>query len=72
MAEAIRVGIVGAGAVGGVVSAMLAEKGYDVELARRHQSQINLGNCVGLEIVGEFGNRTILVPSVPGADAFYY
>ena len=70
MAEAIKIGIVGAGAVGGVISAMLAEKGYDVELARRHKSQINLGNCVGLEVVGEFGNRMILVPSVPGADAF--
>lgn len=70
MAEAIKIGIVGAGAVGGVISAILAEKGYDVELARRHQSQINLGNRVGLEIVGEFGTRTILVPSVAGADAF--
>ncbi len=70
MAEAIKIGIIGAGAVGGVMAAMLAEAGYDVELARRYQSQINLGNHVALEVSGEFGRHTILVPSVAGAGSF--
>ena len=34
----VKIGVVGAGAIGGVVSAMLAEKGYDVEVAKRYNS----------------------------------
>lgn len=68
--DKIKIGIVGAGAVGGVICAMLAEKGYDVEVAKRYNSDINLGGLTGLEITGEFGNRNILVKAVNGVNGF--
>ena len=66
----LKIGIVGAGAVGGVICAMLAEKGYDVEVAKRYNSDIVLDDYIGLEIVGKFGNRNILVKAVNGVDSF--
>ena len=45
----IKIGIVGAGAVGGVIGALLSEKGYDVEVAKRYNSDIVLDNYVNLE-----------------------
>lgn len=68
--EKLKIGIVGAGAVGGVICAMLAEKGYDVEVAKRYNSDIMLDDYTGLEITGLFGNRNILVKAVNGVDAF--
>lgn len=66
----LKIGIVGAGAVGGVICAMLAEKGYDVEVAKRYNSDIVIDDYIGLEIVGKFGNRNILVKAVNGVDSF--
>lgn len=68
--KSIKIGIVGAGAVGGVISAILAENGYDVELAKRYASDIVIDDMVGLEITGQFGNKTVLVPSVNGIESF--
>ena len=68
--DKLKIGIVGAGAVGGVICAMLAEKGYDVEVAKRYNSDIVLDNYTGLEITGAFGNRNILVKAVNGVGGF--
>lgn len=68
--DKIKIGIVGAGAVGGVICAMLSEKGYDVEVAKRYNSEINLDNLTGLEITGAFGERNILVKAVNGVTGF--
>lgn len=66
----IKIGVVGAGAIGGVVSALLAEKGYDVEVAKRYNSDIVLDDYVNLEINGSFGNRNVLVKAVNGVEGF--
>lgn len=66
----VKIGVVGAGAIGGVVSAMLAEKGYDVEVAKRYNSDIVLDDYVNLEISGAFGNRNVLVKAVNGVEGF--
>lgn len=68
--DKLKIGIVGAGAVGGVICAMLAEKGYDVEVAKRYNSDIMLDDYTGLEITGAFGNRNILVKAVNGVNGF--
>lgn len=68
--EKIKIGIVGAGAVGGVISALLSEKGYDVEVAKRYNSDIVLDNYVNLEITGAFGNKNVLVKAVNGVNGF--
>lgn len=66
----IKIGIVGAGAVGGVIGALLSEKGYDVEVAKRYNSDIVLDNYVNLEITGVFGSKNILVKAVNGVNGF--
>ena len=66
----VKIGVVGAGAIGGVISAMLAEKGYDVEVAKRYNSDIVLDDYVNLEVLGSFGNRNILVKAVNGVAGF--
>lgn len=68
--DKIKIGIVGAGAIGGVMCAMLTEKGFDVEVAKRYNSDIVLDDLINLEIVGEFGNRNIFVKAVNGVDGF--
>lgn len=68
--EKIRIGVVGAGAVGGVISTLLAEKGYDVEVAKRYNSDLVLDEYTGIELLGEFGHRHILVKSVNGVKSF--
>lgn len=66
----LKIGVVGSGVVGGVISAMLAKAGFDVELARIYNSQIKLTNNVAIEVVGEFGKHTVLVPSCKGIENF--
>lgn len=68
--DKVKIGVVGAGAVGGVIGAMLAEKGYDVEIAKRYNSTITLDNYTAIEITGLFGNRNTLVKSVNGVTNF--
>ena len=65
-----KIGVVGSGVVGGIISAMLAKAGYDVELARIYNSQIKLTNSVAIDVVGEFGTHTVLVPSCKGIEQF--
>ncbi len=66
----LKIGVVGAGAVGGVISALLAQKGYDVEVAKRYNSDLVLDEYAGIELLGEFGHRHILVKSVNGVKNF--
>ncbi len=68
--EKIKIGIVGAGAVGGVISALLAEKGFDVEVAKRFNSDIVLDEFSAIEIGGEFGSRNVLIKAVNGVSGF--
>lgn len=68
--DKLKIGVVGAGAVGGVISALLSQKGYDVEVAKRYNSDLVLDEYTGIELVGEFGHRHILVKSVNGVKSF--
>lgn len=68
--EKIKIGIVGAGAVGCTVASMLAKASYDVELVKIYKSQLNFPNPVALEISGEFGNHNVLVNTCKGIEKF--
>lgn len=65
-----KIGIVGAGALGCTVSAMLALAGYDVELAKIYKSQLTLPPQPAFEISGEFGEHTAIVNTCKGIDKF--
>lgn len=55
----MRVGIVGAGALGSVFGGLLYEAGTDVVLIRRNREHVNLVREQGLRLDGVSGDRTI-------------
>ena len=63
-----KIGVVGAGALGCTVSAMLALAGYDVELAKIYKSQLTLPKQPAFEVSGEFGEHTAIVNTCNGIE----
>lgn len=64
----LKIGIIGAGAVGGVIATILTEKGYDVEVVLNKKNEFIMDNYVGLDIIGEFGEHSQLVKAVDSVD----
>lgn len=60
----MRVGIVGAGALGSVIGGMLFEAGIDVVLIRRDSEHVNLIKEQGLWLEGVSGDRLLNLPIV--------
>lgn len=60
----IRICIIGAGAIGGIVAGILVRKKYDVTLVVKHPDLAEKIKLTGLEISGECGNFIIPVNSV--------
>ena len=60
----LHIGIVGIGGVGTPIAVLLASKGYDVEVTKKNTDDLMIDNLVNLEINGEFGNKSYLVPCV--------
>ena len=71
MKETLKIGIIGAGKLGRVLATVLSSNGYDVELAARAvKSGIKIENMYCFDIIGDFGDRSHLVPVVKTADKF--
>lgn len=66
MTERVKIGIVGAGAIGGVIATMLAKANYDVEITKPNYGGVVIDNRINIEINGVFGNVNYLVPFVEG------
>lgn len=60
----MRICIIGAGAIGGVVAGLLVRKKYDVSLVCKHRDLAEKIKNTGIEISGECGNFTVPVFSV--------
>jgi 2-dehydropantoate 2-reductase len=58
----MRIGIVGAGALGSVFGALLLEKGVETVLIRRNQSEVDRIREKGLALEGVSGSRVINAP----------
>ena len=58
------IAVVGAGAMGALFGAILAENGLDVVLIDADQEHINAINSGGLQIEGYGGNRNIRIPGI--------
>ena len=63
-----RICVIGAGAIGGVVSAMLARQGYPVRLVTKHHDLAARISDQGIQILGVCGNFTQTIPSVARAE----
>ncbi len=62
----LKIGIIGPGAVGGVLSTLLAHKGFNIELTKKIKSdnEVVIDNTVYFDVTGEFGDFSCLVPYV--------
>jgi 2-dehydropantoate 2-reductase len=60
----MRICIIGAGAIGGVVAGALARKGYELQLVCKHEEWAEKISAQGLEVSGALGSFTVRVPSV--------
>jgi len=66
----MRIAVIGAGAIGGVVAAYLKKAGEDVILVGR-QDQVDAVNAKGLTITGARGTETIRLKALKGLDRDY-
>lgn len=62
----LKIGIVGAGAVGGTFATFLAHAGYDVEITKHKFDGLIMDNMVSLEVTGALGTKSYLVPFKDG------
>ena len=62
----LKIGIIGPGAVGGVLSTLLAHKGFNIELTKKikNDNEVVIDNTVYFDVTGEFGEISCLVPFV--------
>lgn len=66
--EKSRIAVIGAGAIGGITAALMAEKGYDVWLVCKHMEIADLANGRGLHVRGYCGEHTVPVHSVAAVE----
>ncbi len=66
MKKKIKIGVVGAGSIGGTFATFLSSAGYDVEITRPKGENLTLGNTIHFEVTGALGNKSYLVPFVEG------
>lgn len=67
----LKIGIIGGGNVGRVLSVLLASEEYDVEMVcRNNHHAIKIDNSYAFEIKGEFGCKSFLIPFVTSIDKF--
>lgn len=59
-----RIAVIGAGAIGGVTAAYMAQAGADVQLVCKHKQIADLANGRGLHVTGVKGEAEIPVPAV--------
>jgi 2-dehydropantoate 2-reductase len=64
MEKNTRIGIIGAGAIGGVLAGVLTRDGYQVQLLVRQEDLAQKISKKGLKVKGECGKFTIPVPTV--------
>jgi 2-dehydropantoate 2-reductase len=68
MDKATRICVIGPGAIGGVVAAVLTREGYTIQLVAKYPELAQKINSKGLKVEGVCGKFTIQVPSVARPD----
>ena len=67
----MRIAVIGAGAMGTVIGALLTEGGYDVELIDTYKEHVDAMNRNGVHIIGK-ADRNIKVKAIsPGEVSGY-
>ncbi len=60
----LKIGVVGSGSVGRIISLFLTDAGYDVEMTTKLNEDLVIDNMINVEICGAFGEKNVLVPYV--------
>ena len=60
----MRIAVMGAGAIGGITGALMAEAGEDVTLVDPFSEHVDKINRDGLRVIGELGEHIVKVPAV--------
>ncbi len=60
----LKITVIGAGAIGGIVAGFLAKAGYDVEVVCKHRELADKIASGGLHIYGKRGSHMLSVPAV--------
>jgi len=68
MEKASRICVIGPGAIGGVVAAVLTREGHKIQLVAKHPELARKISTKGIEVQGVCGNFTIRIPSVARPD----
>jgi 2-dehydropantoate 2-reductase len=66
--DAMRIAVMGAGAIGGITGGMMARAGEDVTLVDTLTEHVDTINLDGLKIIGELGEHVVRVPAVTPAE----
>lgn len=64
MDKSLKICIIGPGAIGGIVAAVLTWEGYDVQLVAKYPDLANKISREGMKIEGKSGNFMIQIPTV--------
>lgn len=67
---AVKIGIIGAGHLGKALAVLLSSSGYDVEIAVKKNSGVQIDKKYLYEIIGDFGERSCLIPTVNSIENF--
>jgi 2-dehydropantoate 2-reductase len=71
MDKSSRICIIGPGAVGGVVAAVLTMEGYNTRLVAKYPDLARKISSQGIQVEGKCGNFTIPIPSVAAPDELW-
>lgn len=69
--EEFKIGIIGAGAIGGILAAVLTKTGNDIELVCKHSEITDRNNNEGLKVSGKLGDFIVKIPSVNTIEEFH-
>jgi len=59
-----KIAVIGAGGIGGITGALLAQAGYDVEMVCKHQEVVDLAKSSGMHITGMRGEHDVIMNAV--------
>jgi len=64
MTDRANILVIGAGAIGGIIAALLKKSGYNVHLVTKYQDIADISNSRGLHILGYRGSHHVKIPAV--------
>ena len=68
--EKKEIGVIGLGAIGGIMAAFMKKAGYSIEVAAKYEDYAELVETEGVSVIGIKGKHKVKIPAVPRAKDF--